>query len=230
MDNVLRFIDAFSRIENTLKKEVNSNKYLSFRILVDICSKNNVVVKMNYSKLLDYADLRNILVHHRDDDNKIVAVPTDACVNDIENIADLIDKDKGALEFSSSPVITINLDQSILSVFKIMDKLNTSKLPIYDGDKFIKLVTIEMITRWSFNTNLKDGSVKDLLEYKDTRDNVVFFDKNNRLSDVLNSFEYYYKNGSRLQAIIISENGRKNEKPLGIITAYDLPRIIEFLT
>jgi len=67
MDNADRFVEAFVRIEKSLREIASVNRFMKFHQLVDICSKKNTVVKINFSKLLDYADLRNVLVHQRDD-------------------------------------------------------------------------------------------------------------------------------------------------------------------
>ncbi len=41
----------------------------------------------------------------------------------------------------------------------------------------------------------------------------------------LAAFDAFLHWGKRLEAILLTENGRPNEKPLGIVTVHDIPKI-----
>lgn len=221
MNNVDRFINAFVKIEKQLKDIIGISKHLKFYQLLNICRSKNLIVKMNYQKLLDYADLRNAIIHQRDDNNEVLAIPTDSVVIDIEKIADLISNKKTVLEFASKPVKVVSFDDDIYEAFKVMKKIGTSKIPVYDKNTFRGLLTMNDIA----NTLINNISTKiNEISFKDNK--VIFFEKNRNVDDIIIEFERYIESGNSLNAIIITETGNINENPLGIITVYDLPKII----
>lgn len=228
MDNANKFIDAFVRIEKRLKEIASVNRYLKFHQLIDICSKKNIVVKNNFTKLLDYADLRNVLIHQRDDNNEILAQPTDNSVRSIENIAKLLEQDKTALDFASKPVKIVRPYDNIQLAFELMEQLETTKIPVYSKNNFINLLTMDMVARWALH-NETDNRIEKAIDCKDCKHKVIFFDENRSLLDVIKVFEDNLVKGINLSAILITEHGRENEYPKGIITVYDLPKIMSYV-
>ncbi|MGB4613977.1 MAG: CBS domain-containing protein [Erysipelotrichaceae bacterium] len=228
MDNANKFIDAFVRIEKRLKEIASINRYLKFHQLVDVCSKKNIVVKNNFTKLLDYADLRNVLIHQRDDNNEILAQPTDNTVKNIENIADLLEQDKKALDFASKPVKIVGPSDSVYKAFDIMEELDSTKIPVYSNKKFVNLLTMDMVARWAIS-GCDNDKIEYLIDCKDCTHRVIFFDEDRSLLDVIRVFEDYLVKGVTLSAILITKNGKDNELPKGIITVYDLPKIMTYI-
>ena len=229
MDNADRFVEAFVRIEKSLREIASVNRFMKFHQLVDICSKKNTVVKINFSKLLDYADLRNVLVHQRDDNNDVLAQPTDNAVEAIEKVATQLEDDKKAIEFASKPVRVVRLSDTLDYAYQAMYRLKTTKIPVYDDNCFVNLLTMESIGNWLINNESKIATVADVVEGKDNVNKVIFFDINRRLGDVIDAFENGLVSGTNLSAIIISENGKCSDYPKGIITVYDLPKIMSYI-
>ncbi|NIA09155.1 MAG: CBS domain-containing protein, partial [Nitrospiraceae bacterium] len=57
-------------------------------------------------------------------------------------------------------------------------------------------------------------------------DNFHFVSKNISLFRVLEFFDNYEKQGKRLDALLITDSGKQNDKIIGIITISDLPKLI----
>ena len=111
---------------------------------------------------------------------------------------------------------------------ELMNKLDTTKIPVYSKNHFINLLTMEMIANWAITKN-EDSQVSSAIDCKDCTHKVIFFDENRSLGDVLKVFEDNLAKGNTLSAILITENGANNEYPKGIITAYDLPKIMAYV-
>ena len=225
MTNAERFLNAYAICERKLSEIANVTKYVSFSTLLARCAKQNKIVSLNQQSLREYNELRNAIVHSRGADNKIIAEPSDSVTKDIERIADLLQNDRKIMNYASSPVRTVTLEDDVHEVFELMDELGTSKIPVYDGKKFEGLVTIEDIARWGLYGDEKKATVQVLLHHNE-KNRVLFVAKNGNVELVMRAYENALQKGNKLLAIIVTEHGSNNEKPAGIITAADLPRIL----
>jgi len=59
--------------------------------------------------------------------------------------------------------------------------------------------------------------------------NYRFISRRTTLFDVLEHFDDFTKRGRNLDALIITHSGKINQKPLGIVTVYDLPEIFRVI-
>jgi predicted nucleotidyltransferase len=76
----------------------------------------------------------------------------------------------------------------------------------------------------STSGNLDDTHISDIMKYE--KDHPVdFVAKSTNIFDVETIFEKSHKVKKKLEAVIITENGKKDETPLGIITPWDLIEI-----
>ena len=87
MDNAQRFLNAFVRIEKQLKQLAGVTKYTRFYQLVNQVAKTNSTVRKNELELQEYADLRNAIVHQRSGEGRVIAIPVDEVVDNIEELA-----------------------------------------------------------------------------------------------------------------------------------------------
>ena len=136
-DNATRFIEAYSIIESHLKDIVNSDTYLKFFQLVNEVSKTNEIIASNKKELIEYSQLRNAIIHQRGSYDEIIAQPVDSVVNNIEYIANALRRDKKIKYLIKDSFVYCLQDDKILDAYMKMDKLNTSKLPVYNDNKFI---------------------------------------------------------------------------------------------
>lgn len=223
--NAERFLDAYSAIEKKLAEMVKETRYIPFSQLIMRCAKNSHVVSSNLETLREYNELRNAIVHTRGERNEIIAQPCDSVVDNIERIQRLLSLDESVLNYACRPVKTVGLDDDIHDVFALMEKMETSKIPVYEGKTYKGILTVGMIASWALHSDSQEGTVRDAMAAKD-KDVVIFISKNGNIQQVIKAFENALHKGNTLLAILITEHGNKNERPLGIITLADLPKII----
>ena len=226
-DNATRFIEAYSIIESHLKDIVNSDTYLKFFQLVNEVSKTNEIIASNKKELIEYSQLRNAIIHQRGSYDEIIAQPVDSVVNNIEYIANALRRDKKIKYLIKDSFVYCMQDDKILDAYMKMDKLNTSKLPVYNDNKFLGFVTIKDICKWAVNGS-KVQYVKDIIRTVQEKD-IIFRSQDILVSQIISLFENDLKHGNRLFGIIILENDDINSKPLAIYTAYDMPYLINYL-
>lgn len=132
----------------------------------------------------------------------------------------------------------LNSAEPIARAVEIMYGQSFSQLPIYNGSAFAGLLTSDTVARWlgaCVNDDvfsLMETLVQEVLQYSETTDgtNVQFISRNTTLFDVLELFQTFEHQGRRLEAILITHNGKPDEKALGIITVWDLHTIYKALS
>ena len=226
--NAQRFLDAYARIEKILYEIIRETKYVPFSQMITRASRENLIISARANDLRQYHELRNAIVHNRGRENEVIAEPCDSVTDDIEKIADMLESKHELLSIASSPVITVGKDDSISSAYRLMRKMNTSKIPFYHNGVYSGLITMEEIAGWALENRNEEDSVSSILtERKNER--VLFVKKNAPLQMIMRSYESSLKHGLTLLAILITEHGLPKEKPLGIITVADLPKLLSLV-
>lgn len=225
MTNAERFLDAYLIIERRMREIVREVSYTSFSQLLRSCASRNQIISMNMESLREYHELRNAIVHTRGTENEIIAEPAESVTKDIERIASLLMMDENVMNYVTKPVVTVGWHDDILDAYNTMKRVDTSKIPVYDGSLFKGILTIESIARWAIEDHREAKSVHEILR-TDERRKVLFLKKSARVRAVVKAFETSLEEGTALCAVIVSDRGSKNSRPLGIITQADLPRIL----
>jgi len=99
----------------------------------------------------------------------------------------------------------------------------------------LDLLTSNTIVRW-LGSNVKPNSgqidnvsIVEVLKYRESSNVCLFIPARTNFVEVLDIFDDYKNTPKKLEAIIITENGRDDEEFLGIITNWDLPVIYDAL-
>jgi predicted transcriptional regulator len=151
-------------------------------------------------------------------------------VEHIEKIAHVFNRPNYALSIATKNVLYFDYNDSVLKVNEAIRKYNYSKFPIYKNKEFTGLLTAGSIVKWiaqntvSSSVNLADTHIFDIMKYEKEHP-IDFVAKSTNIFDVETIFEKSHKVKKKLEAVIITENGKKDETPLGIITPWDLIEI-----
>jgi len=225
-----RYLDAFNAIEKWLRTQVNSPDRMDFPDLVDTTSDSNYSVRRHNAVLKDLNRFRNYVVHqHRR--LKPLAVPTAEAIEQITAIRNELLSPPSLLSLAAKPVEQCcPTDPLGCSVKKMHDGV-FSQLPVYDGQKCLGLLTAETIARWLAN-HLGDGAglveeqpIADVMKHQEDHENHTFLGRTATVADGLSAFDAFLRRGKRLEAILITQNGRPAEALLGIVTIYDIPKL-----
>ncbi|PLR96128.1 hypothetical protein CVD19_12210 [Bacillus sp. T33-2] len=190
--------------------------------------KDHSLVRKYKEELHQFAKLRNAIVHEKVDVDYYIAEPHQEVVDRMEEIAGHFEKPQSAVSIATSPAFYYYEDANLKDVLKIINKFDYIRFPIYDEEGHYKaLLTSKEIIQWMARQleknviSLEDVQLKELLTDGKTH-HVDFVPESASIFEVEELFESYYKKGQKLQAVIITENGRNFETPKGIITPWDL--------
>lgn len=225
-----RFEAAFNQIHSWLKKNSKPADTDKFTELLRSAFPRYSFIRKYYHDLKMFARLRNSIVHNKIEVGYYIAEPHEEIVKQIEEINSLILEEKEALSIATQPVFFYYEDAKLSDVLTVIQKLNYSIFPVYNDDGFHWLLTNEDIIIWladhmvDSNIDLKEVLVKDLFSLKKNRP-VEFVAKSTDIYEVEEIFERYVSKKQKLAAVIITENAKQSEKPLGIVTSWDLVEI-----
>ena len=227
-DNSDRFLVAFSRIEQSLRKMTKSSKQDSFGTLLDRAT--STTIRRFSNDLREFAELRNAIVHERGG-GYVIAEPHPETVHRLEEIEQLISQPPVVESLGSIPVVTCSPSDPIGKAAKAMLEGAFSQLPVYQQESCVGLLTSETIARWiadKFQPDLdilQEISVEEVLVYQEEDSVYEFVSRKTPIADVIALFDRTAHSGKSLDAVIITHSGRKEQKPHHILTVHDLPRL-----
>lgn len=223
-----KFETAFNRIHKSLKEMVKETESDAFVELLFSGYKNHSLIRKYKNDLHQFAKLRNAIVHEKVNDDYYIAEPHLEVVQRIEEISKEFEKPPTAMSIATSPVFYYYEDAYLKDVLKVINKFDFTRFPIYDQeDKYLALLTATEIIQWMAKhfsndvVHFEDVRVRDLLTRKKNY-YVTFMPETASLYQIEELFEGYHTRGKKLQSVIITKNGDRHEKPIGIITPWDL--------
>ena len=226
-NRIERFLAAYNAIDAELRDRINVETWMPLSEVIESYARKNQYWQ-DERELRTFSKLRNFVVHSTTKAHEQLAVPTEDVVQDIEQIhTRLFER---VIPRFSRKVTTIQPRQSLADVLRIIDKTDFSQIPVYDGDQFVALLTENGITRWLAHhlktemslVDMAEVSVDTILEEEENRKNVLFASRRTSVDRVASRFGQ----SPFLEAVILTETGKRYQKPLGIVTRWD---IIDFL-
>lgn len=234
MTNAERFISSYNKIDKALRNIYGYKAYFNFTDIIRKASLVNYVVRKYDQKLIDFARLRNAIVHQTDF-QKVIAEPHLEVVEEFEAIVSLVCTPPNALEsIAKKNVITLNSKTKLVSVIKTIYETQYSNIPILEDKKLIGVVNNKLLienlatvleNKKSIDVYLRETEVKEILSEDMMNVYYTILSEKATLVDVMNEFE---KN-RKLVVLIITKNGNNLETLLGIITAYDIVEVTNIL-
>jgi len=222
---VERFEAAYNSIDRFLRKRLGKEHSTSFIALVaDYERTHRMGTDSDYLRMA--ADLRNVLVHEKTKPYQPVAVPTMPVVDTLERICRRLTNPPLVVPRFQRPVEVVTLDDSLAKVLKRVSQREYSQFPVYDAERFRGLLTENGITRWLAHhvsknlslVELDEVMVRQVLPEEEKRPNCLFVSRSNTLDEV----RALFAEKELLEAVLITEAGKPAEKPIGIVTRWDV--------
>ncbi len=225
------FLKTFSTIEAWLRQQADADRSTTFYQLIDRVSKRNRTVERYRDDLKEFADLRNAIVHERSDGH-IIAEPNDRALSDFNHLCTTLLNPPKLIPKFQLDVRSRMLTDSVGEAVSDMRKGSFSQLPVLSGNTIIALLTSETVVRWLASevhnglVSLWDTKIEHVLPHTEDRDHYCILARDATMLDALTRFEDFAARGKDLDAILISNDGKSDQKLLGIITLFDLPVVL----
>lgn len=220
-----RFLAAFNRIDELMRKrcQIPLGKG-EFSAVLSEFEKRTYFTDRDFLLLANR--LRNVIVHDKRDPVEELATPALRVVERMERISkELEAPEKVERRFVKDEVATVSFDQTLKEVLKMISENQFSQFPVIHDGKIVALLTENGITRWLSSAvamesmiEFADVTVATVLGHEEKRENMILISRLRELNEV----RLQFSKNSFLEAAIITQAGKPDQNPLGIITRWDL--------
>ncbi|MDP1559970.1 MAG: CBS domain-containing protein [Pirellulaceae bacterium] len=226
------FLACFNQIEKHLRDVTDSPKEMDFSSVLRKCERG-LLSKSQITELKRFASLRNLIAHEHSHTPPL-AIPSDQSLAKIRNMAERLKNPETLHSIAKRPVQCGSPNDHVGHCIRLMHENDFSQLPIYDGKRFHGLLTADTILHWlarffpkEGNGIVEEASIGDVMRMQLHEPHFKFMRRDNSAMAALTEFEKAQKAGGRLEAILVTEGGRREDSLLGIVTFHDIPSLIE---
>lgn len=226
-----RFIVSYNKIDQLMKDLIGTNEHMAFFRLIDFAKKKNAVIRRYEADLREYGDLRNAIVHHRTSLDFAIAEPHDDVVAKMEEIESALAKPITVAQLFRTNVTNFQETDSLSYALKVIKDKKYNQFPVYTGKTFKGLITPVGITMWmasmvdSDSFSRKRTILSEILTHESNRDNHQFIHAQASVFEAVEIFKSSVIRGRRLEALLITEDGKASDKLIGIVTPMSLLKV-----
>ncbi len=234
MNKSKKFVEIYNEIHEYMKEKMKIDGHRSFTHLIGEIKNKDYIIKTYENYLLKFAQLRNIIVH----ENEIIAEPNDFSFSLIKKIRDKLLDPPQVIPLFSKDVNTVHENDSLIKTIRLMNEKSYSKIPLVDNRGwFSGLLTSNAILKWMGEAEIlneekiimKDVQAKKALKYREKSHIFEFVSGNKKLTKIIEKYEKIHREGKSFEAFLITANGTKKEKIIGIITNRDIAVVYQEL-
>ncbi len=232
-----KFLSIYNEIDHYMRKALNAPNYADHGTLLRQMSEKNRLFASYYKDLKLFAELRNLLVHNPYPDNaNPLIIPHSYIVKRYRDMQNALLRPKKAIELAIRKefIYMTSLDANAIDIMRIMNEKTYTHVPVMDGEKMIGVFSENTILTYLVHNKdtivLKDTKIAEFEEFiglnKHPSEYFEFVSRETLLVDVEALFQKGLKERKRIAVVYITEHGNKEEKLLGMITAWDVAGII----
>jgi CBS domain. len=233
-----RFLSAFNDIENHIRAALGASEDVSFAHLMPRYASEKRMQHQHREALRAFTRLRNAISHEQYYDGHPIAEPIEDVVVQIERLRDLIESPPRAL--TNHPRRDVRIarpSEPISAVLSVVRKYRYSQLPVYKASgEYVALLTTNAIACWLANQLedpelglAEDQPVSAVLPFIEPHEVAVHVARSITAAEAIEALSEGGSRGRPATALIVTQNGRPHEKPLALLAADDLPRLIHSL-
>lgn len=233
-----RLIDLFKELEQTIRNQCQKFGIKTERETIDslICklSERNKIVKKYKNDLDLIRNVRNLNTHQRVDKYKYVVCPSPEINDKLENMIKEIKNPPMIYDskmcVKRQDMYCKDINDSVYETIKIMSEKLYTHVPIFENDSFIGVFSentlldiVRLETGIVLDENTKFSTIRDALKIENhSMESFEFVSRKRNVYDVEDLFKDYFSRHKRIGCIYVTENGRKEETVLGMLTAWDV--------
>lgn len=232
--NAVRFIDAYNKIDYSLRVQNNYKRSMSFSDMIRKAVVINHIVRKYEDDLIDFGRLRNAIIH-KSNDKFLIAEPHIDVVEKMEKIAKLVATPPKVIETNCvHDVFTVSYDVTIMSIIEIMAQTSYSNIPVFKDGVLIGVANGQKIIDAFGKYVLAGGDADEFLNEK-TVEYIVNIPTSTKYYEVVSVdisveeiMNLFFTN-RKLLCVILTKYGKMGETPVGIITASDYMELNKIL-
>lgn len=238
MSNADRLIQALVQIEKVLLDEQyaerKDGKYVGLSRLIRDSKKLSDRQK---SRLISLAELRNTIVHEpRNDAHEVIAEPRDDVIEWVEQqVQIIVEPPLVVTVLGLEPPTLLDEACDLVQFLELVRLHHFSQSPVRTREGGLRLITTNAVARWVAEQYVKgDGvaleaiTIEELEPFSEEGDRLELGRRNLTAIQAVRIFSG--QTGRPIPAaIVLTENGKAHETPVGICTASDVAKLLAAL-
>ena len=233
--NYQRFMHAFNELHDVIAKKVNRDPETNFGELMGVAAKKRDKVIEKYVDEIDfYREFRNLLTHNTINGDEAVAQPSDSLIEQIEMVTERIKYSKRVKDVFLKRVRTFDVNDPLEKVLDVINHVRYTQFPVFDGDNLVGILSSIGVTKYLAKAmdqdirSIKNTTVKHILEVEDEQNFYEVIPADKSIFDIEEIFSKRIKEGRTTYILLIAkgEQIKKKSDLIGIITPWDIPRVV----
>jgi CBS domain-containing protein len=232
-DSSSKFLSIYNEIDHHMRKVLNVPSYTDHGTLLRQMSEKNRLFESYYKDLKLFAELRNLLVHNPYPDRASpLIIPHDYIIKRYNDIRSTVLHPKKAIDIAvkTEHIYQTSLDANVIEVMQAMNDKTYTHVPVVLGEKMIGVFSENTILTYLVQNKdaiiPKDTMIEEFKEFigldNHPSEYFEFVSRYTLLVDVETLFKKRLKERKRIAVVYVTEHGKKDEKLLGMITAWDV--------
>ncbi len=226
-------VGIYNEIDAHLRRSLKQPATTPHKFLITQASRTNAVVARSSEELKIFADLRNMIIHnpYRARIQPFLS-PSYRAIERYQAIKQAILNPPSAMTIAvpASKIYTAKLETSLNRVLRDMNQHIFTHVPIIKDNQMIGIFSENVLLSYLADNPdtiiLKDMTITDFAAYTPLKahrgEHFEFLARHASLAEVYEIFNQAIKVKKRVGMVFVTEHGKNTEKPLGIITAWDL--------
>ncbi len=217
------FIQLYNQLDEHLARIMDEDSRTPFYSLVERAAQRRFIVKRDEVTLKKYGSLRNLIVHDADYPERVLAEPTEETLAQFGRIVQHLINPRTLDDFRRE-VHTFSERDALTSALEHMRSGDFSQVVVRDDR--LALLTTEGVAKWlerqHATASLANATIGDALTHE-LPGSFELVSRRETLEQAQAAFIGALERGKpRLYALIITENGKPHETPLGVVTPWDV--------
>jgi CBS domain-containing protein len=237
-NNAYEFLSIYNELDEYMRRQLNADDNIPHRSLIEKLSKKNNLFNKYKNDLIDFAKLRNALVHNPYRTiAEPIAEPHDNIVELYRNIKNKIINPLLAYDIAvkTKNIYCATLEDNAIEVMKVMSQNTYSHVPVVINNRVIGVfsqysVFSYLVEKQSvcLDSTVKIGDFEKYIVFENyAGEYFEFVSRDTLVSEIELMFQRRKDNHKRLSVVFVTENGSMHEKLLGIITGWDIARYVD---
>lgn len=191
-------------------------------------SKDDFVIKRFYDVLIDYTELRNVLVHSKLSKNYL-AEPNEEVIQTLSHVIKNIESPKRVKDYFVSNVETLNIDMTLSEVMKIIHMKRFSHFPVYNNQSCVGILSDNGIVHYLSDHHLNSSdydsiTVRDLIASDDHSLDFAYITLQMTALEVFETFDR--KKDVRVLLVLDQIEDQSKKRLKGMVLKKDLYQVV----
>ena len=226
MENTEIFRRKFLELEQLTIHEEDKDEKLALKIK-ELRNRHREPYYSQYDFIDFCRECRN-RISHDGYENDFIFYGEDM-IKKLDEIIEEIKHPYKVYDKATKNIFSAKLNDNVRETMQEMMKKNYTHIPIYNNNKLVGIFSERVLFNYLYENKIIEiddntlfSEIEDFISLNNLKEIIKFADRNRLYDDVCLEFINEFKKGSKLSCVLVTQNGKEDEKIIGILTAWDI--------